>query len=602
MSFKKSKKFLITERLVSSISERLKDNFRELTSRDFRQKVGREILGLLRKFQATVKILRPNERRVIIILSIVIIICAVILFRNYYLSRTTLNPQKGGVYIEGVVGSPKYINPLLARSEIDRSISKIIFLPLIEYNAKGELAPVLAQEFKIIDDGRRYDFILEDNISWQDGVSITTDDVIFTLNMLQSEEYEGPFSRSFDGVKLEKITDTEFSLILPETNSSFTSILSEVGILPEHKLHEVKAELLDKNDFNFNPVGSGRYRFEPKESKQNGKGEAVLKRTDTYKKDSEGYFEKIIFRSYSSMPELVEAYKKGEINGFGGFNSAEAVAINRQTFRCFRLQIPRFTAIFLNLNKDNLKELKFRQALARAVDKEKIVKEVYGGEAEPLKTIIPSFAPGYDDTAQDYPYHLPTSSAYLDELKYIDSDNDGIREKDGQKLELKVYTTDDPSLQKMTELVSADWQAAGVGTKVVVIDLVSLQKTIIPSHNYDAIILGENLGYPPDPYPYFHSSQIENGLNISAYKNLAVDSLLEDERLSIDQSVRTEKLKSFSRIMAEDLPAIPLISAPYLYGANISVKGIPKVRIAQNSSDRFLEIGSWYIKSERKRK
>ncbi|TSC90776.1 MAG: putative ABC transporter substrate binding protein, partial [Candidatus Berkelbacteria bacterium Licking1014_96] len=385
------------------------------------------------------------------------------------------------------------------------------------------------------------------------------------------------------------------------TNSSFASILSEVGILPEHKLREVKAELLDKNDFNFNPIGSGRYYFEPKESKQNG-DEIVLKKADTYKKDSPGYFDKIIFRSYSSTSELIEAYKKGEINGFGGFNSADISAINRKTFRCFRLQIPRFTAIFLNLNKDNFKELKFRQALARAVDKEKIVQEVYGGEAEQLKTIIPSFAPGYDEAVQDYPYHLPTSTAYLDELKYIDSDNDGIREKDGQKLELTVYTTDDLSLQKMAELVSADWQAAGIGTKVMVIDLLSLQKTIIPSHNYDAIILGENLGYPPDPYPYFHSSQIEDGLNISVYKNLTVDSLLEDERLSIDLNVRTEKLESFSRIIAEDLPVIPLVSAPYLYGANVSVKGIPKVRIAQNSSDRFLEIGSWYIKSERKKK
>lgn len=593
MSFKKSKNFLI---------ERLKDNFRELKSRDFWQRVGREIFGLLRKFQTTVKILRPNERRVIIILSIVVIICAIILFRNYYLSRITLNPQKGGVYIEGVVGSPKYINPLLARSEIDRSISKIIFLPLIGYQNKGELAPILAREFKIIDKGKRYDFVLEDNISWQDGERITIDDVIFTLNMLQSEGYSGPFSRSFDGIKLEKTSETEFSLILPETNSSFASILSEVGILPEHKLREVKAELLDKNDFNLNPVGSGRYRFEPKESKQNGKSKVVLKKTDTYKKDAEGYFDKIIFRSYSSTPELVEAYKKGEINGFGGFNAADAAAINRKTFRCFRLQIPRFTAIFLNLNRDNVGELKFRQALARAVDKEKIVKEVYGGEAETLKGIIPSFAPGYDEAVQDYLYHLPTSAAYLGELKYIDSDNDGIREKDGQKLELLIYTTDDPSLQKMAELISADWQAAGVGTKVVVVDLVSLQKIIIPSHNYDVIILGENLGYPPDPYPYFHSSQIENGLNISAYKNLAVDSLLEEARLSIDQGVRTEKLKSFSRVMAEDLPVIPMVNAPYLYGANISVKGIIKTRIAGNSSDRFLDIGAWYIKSQRKSK
>ncbi|MCJ7445735.1 MAG: hypothetical protein MUO26_14640 [Methanotrichaceae archaeon] len=126
--------------------------------------------------------------------------------------------------------------------------------------------------------------------------------------------------------------------------------------------------------------------------------------------------------------------------------------------------------------------------------------------------------------------------------------------------------------------------------------------SIIPSRQYDAVILGENLDYPPDPYPYFHSSQINGGFNISVYKNLAVDSLLEDARLSIDPAFRADKIKNFSKIVSGDLPAVFICSAPYLYGTNISVKGVPKIRIAENSSDRFLEIGSWYIKSERKSK
>jgi peptide/nickel transport system substrate-binding protein len=154
----------------------------------------------------------------------------------------------------------------------------------------------------------------------------------------------------------------------------------------------------------------------------------------------------------------------------------------------------------------------------------------------------------------------------------------------------------------MTNIISDDWAKIGIKTNVIVIDLLTLQTTIIPAKQYDAIILGENLDYPPDPYPYFHSSQITDGLNISGYKNLAVDTLLEDARLSVDAGVRADKLKKFSRIISEDLPAIPIASAPYLYGTNISIKGVLKMRIAENSSDRFLEIGSWYVKTERKQK
>ncbi|MCX6811304.1 MAG: ABC transporter substrate-binding protein [Candidatus Berkelbacteria bacterium] len=419
---------------------------------------------------------------------------------------------------------------------------------------------------------------------------------------MQSDGYNGPFRQSFDGIKLEKKNDSEFSLILPETNSSFASILSEIGILPQHKLKDVKPELFDKNDFNLNPIGSGRFGFDPKGSKKNGNNEVILKRALTYQKDNQGYFDQVTFRSYSSSVDLIEAYRKGEINGFGGFTPSDIASIDRKTFRYYRLLIPRFTAVFLNLDKENLKELKFRQALASAVDKEQIVKEVYGGDAEILKSPIPSFALGYNADVLDYPFNLSTSEAILAGLKYVDDDKDGVLEKNGKKLELTLYTTDDPCLQKISDLVSANWNKIGIKTNVIVIDLLTLQKTIIPSRQYDAVILGENLDYPPDPYPYFHSSQINGGFNISVYKNLAVDSLLEDARLSIDPAFRTDKIKNFSKIVSGDLPAVFICSAPYLYGTNISVKGVPKIRIAENSSDRFLEIGSWYIKSERKSK
>jgi len=551
--------------------EKIKDGFKE-------------VLSFFRRFKETVEILRPSERKIIVILSLVVIICEVILFRNYYLSKTTINPQKGGVYVEGILGAPKYLNPVLARTEIDRNITKILFPPLISFNGKGELTPNLVKEFKIIDEGERYDFILGDDIFWHDGERLTSDDIDFTLSILQDEGYNGPFSQSFNGVKLEKKSETEFSLILEEANSSFSSILSEVGILPVHKLKDVKPELIDKNDFNQNPIGYGKYSYKAIKEKSNS---YVLKRAETYKKSDSAYFEEIDFRSYLSMVDLVEAYRRGEINGLAGFSPRDIENIDRKTFRSYQLKIPRFAAVFFNLNKEANKELKFRQALASAVNKDKIVQEVYGGEAEALKTVIPSFALGFSAEVADYPYNPDLSRAYLSQLQNIN-------------LEPLIYTTDDSSLQKIAELVSADWQAVGIKPKVIVIDLLTLEKTIIPSHQYDAIILGENLDYPPDPYPYFHSSQIDGGLNISCYKNLAVDYLLEEARLSTDNNLRGEKLKNFSQIIAEDLPVIPLASAPYLYGANISIKGVPKTRIAQNSSDRFLEIGSWYIKSERK--
>lgn len=331
-----------------------------------------------------------------LILSIIILISATILFRNYYLTLTTTNPQKGGVYTEGAVGVPKFLNPVLAKSDIDRDISTLVFASLVSYNEKGMIVPYLAKEFQVSGDQKTYSFKLDPKILWQDKEKVTSDDVDFTLKLLADTGYSGPFADAFNGIKFTKINDSEFSVSIPQTNSSFISTLSQVGILPVHRLKDVKPSALDKNDFNLDPLGCGRYKLDKNKSKLSGSIKVVLTRTETYGKEDSGYLDEVIFRSYSSDSEVIEAYKKGEINGFGGFSMGEINGIDKKLFRVSRIQIPRFSAAFLNLDNDNLKELKFRLALAHAVDKAKIINDVYQKEAEILDSPIPSFAPGYN--------------------------------------------------------------------------------------------------------------------------------------------------------------------------------------------------------------
>jgi len=563
------------------------------------KRIFKEIASFFKKMRLTVRILSPNERRIIVILLIIVLVSAVILFRNYYIRLTTTTPQVGGVYREGIIGSPKYLNPVLAKSEIDRDICRLLFASLLKYNENGVLSPYLAKEYSISEDQKHYFFKLDERILWHDKEKITSEDVRFTINLLQQPDYAGPYNTAFDGIQFRKINEFEFELILPETNSSFIQTITLVGILPKHKLENVSAKSLDKNEFNLNPIGSGRYKLDLKETDLVSDQIIVLRKADTFGADENGYIEEIDIVAYQNQGELFEAYKKGEISGFGGFSLAELSDFDRKKFKIYKVFIPRFSALFFNLENQHLSELKFRQAFAHMIDRETISDEVYDNEVEILNSPFASFVLGYNPDVKKYTHHPPTSESYLNDLNYFEKSKEGIKQKDGQELNLVLYTIDDLKLQRVAELIRQDAEKIGIRITVVVVDLTILQTEIIPAQAYDMILIGGSLGLPPDPYSYFHSTAMNGGLNISRYKNLKADKLLEEARLKSSLDEKGESLRQFANIAANDLPALFFFNTPYLYGANKTVKGIPKRVTAESSSDRFLFINSWYMKSER---
>lgn len=584
--------------------DKIKNKFRQ----DFWGKLASGIVFVLgkvwnfgKRFFRTLRVLNPTEQRVVIILAIIVIVSTILLFRNYYLRNATEIPQVGGAYIEGVIGTPKYLNPILAKTEIDRDISRLIFASLLRFNKSGTVASYLAKEYKISKDGKIYSFILDKRYLWHDGEEITPEDVEFTINVLKNEGYVGPYEDAFDGVSFKKTGNKKFDLILSDPSSNFIYSLASIGILPRHKLGEVEVRLLDKSEFNLNPIGSGSYEFDAEKSQINGIFEIALKRAQNYQGDNPGYIEEITFRSYETKFDLIDAYKKGEISGFGGLASYNGDKTDLSSFLTYKIQLPRFVAIFINLENPKLSKLKLRQALSHALNKKRIKDEVFDEEAEILHSPIPSFVFGHKKDVEKFGYHPPTTGTYLDELGFVDSDMDGVREKDGEKLSFRILTTDDPCMQETANIVADEWNKEGIEVFTEITDLSTLQSDIAPVGDFDLLLVGGNIGLTPGLYSYFHSSEIGEGFNFSGYKSDKADKFLETARLSSDTGTRLVNLSSLQDQLAKDLPAIFLYSAPYLYGSNKAIKGIPESIIAGTSTDRFLFVNEWYIKSERTR-
>ena len=152
----------------------------------------------------------------------------------FYDKNTEINPGIGGKYTEGVVGSPRFINPLYAQvSDVDRSLVEIIFSGLMQYDNQGKITPDLAEGVEIKDDGKIYEVYLKKGLSWHDGQPISIDDVIFTVKTIQNSDYKSPLRGNYMGVEVEKINEEGVRFKLKTPYAGFIERLT-FKILPKH--------------------------------------------------------------------------------------------------------------------------------------------------------------------------------------------------------------------------------------------------------------------------------------------------------------------------------------------------------------------------------
>jgi len=166
-------------------------------------------------------------------------------------------------------------------------------------------------------------------------------------------------------------------------------------------------------------------------------------------------------------------------------------------------------------------------------------------------------------------------------------------------LSFTIATVDKPELVKVATEIAEMWRLAGINIEIDTFDVSTLEQDIIKPRNYEMLLFGEVLGQTPDPFPFWHSSQVEDpGLNLAGYSNDNCDKLLEENRQSLNEEKREEALEKFQNILINDAPAVFLYSPSYLYLVSDKVKGIDTVMIT-DSSKRFANVENWYINTKR---
>ncbi len=578
--------------------------------RDFMRLCRRWKLLTLRKIVYLPHILSVQEKRFALILALVALLAGGGLGLRTYIHFTHPVPGIGGSYTEGMIGPPRVINPLYLSRDTDRDISRLVFSGLLTYDGTGNVVPDLAERYEISRDGKTYIVFLRKNAVWHDGKPLTADDVLFTINRIQNPQYKSPARVNWQGVEVQKIDDYTVRFVLRTPYAPFIENLTQ-GIIPKHLWEHIEPAQAVLHDLNMHPVGSGPYQFG--RFKSTSEGAVIwytLDRNPHYYREGP-YLQTITFLFFTTEDEMIASIHKGEIDGFGPITASRTSAINPGQGVVFNIPTPRIFSIFFNQRTSPaLADTAVREAIARALDKNKIALGSAGGGAIALDSILPPFQKSVTAgaTAPEPAYDPDRSRALLDAAGWRDTDGDGVREKkirDAKKklvempLHFTLTTGDSPDLGAAAEQIRTMLADVGISADVQQKSFADLEASVIRPRAFEILLFGQVYGYEPDPFAFWHSSQVKDpGLNIALFADKKADRILEDARHTVDRSARNEKYQEFSRIAMRALPAIPLYTQLYLYllPRDMQFSGgqsAPFSRITL-PADRFNEINRWY--------
>ena len=575
------------------------------------------------EIKAAIASFSKKEHYVFFALVVVFFISAIGMLEGVNKSFMVSTPARGGSISEGVVGAPRFINPVLAFSDTDLDMVSLVYSGLMRKEADGTIKPDLAKSYEMSDDGLIYTFTLKDKVYFHDGKPVTADDVVYTINEIKNPAIKSPLKSNWDGVNVEKINDKVVKFTLKQCFASFLENTA-VGILPAHIWENSHIEL---NDANTNPVGSGPFQISKVGKQSSGVIDYIDLAPNTKFTSGEPYIGKFTMHFYANEEELISALENGSVNQISSITPKNANILKGKSYEIKSSVLPRVFGLFFNQNQNKIfTDKHIVEAIDTAIDKDAIIKEVLGDYGVSIDDPIPPNMEEYQKNNQN------NSLTKEDRIKkaqdILASDGwkigaSGFLEKTSSKviktkskknpkktittvvksgtsapLEFSISTGNAEELEKTAELVKKDLEAIGMKVSVKTFEIGNLNQTVIRPRKYDALLFGQIINKESDLFAFWHSSQRNDpGLNVAMYTNSKVDKILEDAFTTTDENQRIQKYAQCEAEIKKDMPAVFLYSPDFIYVVSKDLKGLSLNRIT-SPADRFLNSYLWYTNTD----
>ncbi len=563
-------------------------------------------------------------------------------------------PKTGGEYIEGLVGQPKYINPIFSTTnDVDADIVGLVYAGLFKYGKNGTIEPELAESYKLSADKKTYTIKLKPNLKWPDSQPITSQDISYTFETIQNPEVGSPLFAAVQGVKIEVTGELTINFTLKESFSPFLGVLT-TGILPSHLWSDTPAASIKLAKLNSQPVGAGAWKFSKLVKDEGGNIQTITLVPNDLYYNTRPYLKNLTFKFYNNYTEAINGLRGQTINSIAFVPQKLKDKVGGKNISLYDFTLPQYSAIFFNTNQSSeLKDKDLRLALNLAIDKERVIREALDGAGITIDSPILPGMLGYDATIKDADFNPELANKTLDkkwtriqpeeyftikqtaELKKYQVEIDEVKKnasstpemvsstierinnetkstvrqtmdagqtfyrKDskGNVLSLTITTADTPEYLKTAQTVATFWRALGVQTTIQSLSGYQLNKDIVRDRNYQIFIYGEIVGADPDPFSFWHSSQGDYpGMNLAMFSNRDADKILEEARTTFADAERVKLYKKFQDILVKEIPAIFLYTPKHLMAIGQDIKGV-KIENPATPANRFQYLNEWYTKT-----
>jgi peptide/nickel transport system substrate-binding protein len=507
----------------------------------------------------------------------------------------------GGRVILGALGDPKTFNPIVSNESSSRDIYGRMFSSLISTdNITQETIPGLAYKWEFSADNLSLTFHMRRGVLWSDGVPLTAYDVKFTYDAIYNPKVQNSLNdimrvngKPFESAVVDSFT---FRVTIPSPFAPFLLWAGGVPVLPKHILEPD----LEKGKFDSaygistppeKIVCCGPYLLEKYEAGV----KTVLRRNPNYWRiDREGnrlpYIERIIFVSMRSMETLLLNFQTGNLDMLDSVKPSDVPILDRDSkkydYRIVNLGPGMGQQFFwFNLNPGKspdgkpyvepyklkwFQDIRWRKAMAHAVDRDGIAKTVFDGLAQPqYGPETPANKFWYDPNCVKYDYDLDKSRAYLDEMGLTDRNGDGIREdEEGHQVEFTMITNTGNDLRElMGNIIKADLSKIGVKMNFTPIEFNTLVVKIDNEYTYECCLLGVG-GGDPDPSSGSHI-WLSSGRMHQWFPNqktpatdweARIDNLMNLQMTTLDRAKRKEYFDKIQYIISDEVPYIYLVT------------------------------------------
>lgn len=499
------------------------------------------------------------------------------------INNTAATPliQPGGTIHEGIIGTPRFVNPTLAITRADQDMTELLYSGLFTVGRGGDIIPELAGAWTTSEDETVYTVTLRDDITFHDGTPITAADVVYTFDLIQHDMLKSPLQAKFANIGVSAIDDKTVSFVLPEAYYPFLEQLT-VGIIPSHLWRTIPVEQVPFSPLNTTPVGSGPYKIDRVSFDKTG----AVKKYVLIPHDgavNTPNLSRITVSMFATQDELEVAWSKGRINTTAYLPTGQQQSDNDESMFTSRVY-----ALFFNNNKNPVAADRSVQEALAALLRDTYVDEL--ASTSVLTSVHDLYSTGTSSSAE-------LASEILTAGGWTKTEQGTWQHVDGDgstPLSLSVSTASDETFNKLAEEIVQIWSEFGVDVQLEQFTQSDLVQTVIRERSFAVLLFGIDPGVSQDYYPFLHSSQVADpGINISQYANQTIDATLETLRTTNDPATRFAETETLRTVLVTDQPIIPLRQPIVIHKNNTNVV-VTLPEYGRSASDRFSLVHEWH--------